>query len=62
MGASTSRSTTEATIAAGGGLAVELTFLCRALQQSQNARNWQPRIIPRIRLGFRGAQIVPSKG
>ncbi len=29
MGASTSRPTTEATMAAGGGLAVELTLVCR---------------------------------
>ena len=34
---------------------------CRASQQGQNARNWQPPIIPRKRMGFRGARTVPSK-
>ena len=62
MGASTSRSTTEATITAGGGLAVELTFLYRASQQGHNARNSRPPIIPKIRMGFRGAKTVPSQG
>jgi hypothetical protein len=35
---------------------------CRGSQQGQNARNWQPPIIPRIRLPFRDARTVPSKG
>ena len=48
-------------LASGSGC-LRQTFDCRGSQQSQNAHDWQPPIIPRIRLRCRGAKTVPSKG
>jgi hypothetical protein len=43
-------------------VAANKRFVWCCSQHCKNARNWQPRIIPRIGLAFQVARMVSSKG